>query len=96
MHRSDNPKVDLNFAAERVGLGKTIFIDDKRIINLRGLSDKGIDISSFPSHESVALNIGKDSIDQKERFIGMNQYLTSMYEALHLYNFENIRNSTEP
>jgi len=96
LHRSDSPKVDLDFVAELVDSGKTIFIDDKRMIHLRGLSDKGVDISSSSSQESVALNIGKDSIDQKERFIGMNQDLTSMYEALRLYNFKNIRNSTEP
>ena len=94
--RSDNPKVDLDFVTKGVGSGKTIFSDHKRMINLKSLSDKGIDISGFPSHESVTLNIGKDSINQKERFIGMDQSLTSMKEALHLCNFENIRNRTEP
>ena len=56
---------------------------------------KGIDISGFPSHESVAFNMGKDSVDQKGKFIGMDQGPASMGEVVHLYNFENIRNRTK-
>ena len=48
--RPDNPKVDLDFKAERVGLGETIFIDHKKMVDFGSLSDKGIDISGFPSH----------------------------------------------
>ena len=59
------------------------------------LSDKGIDISGFPSHQSVGFNMGKDSVDQKRKFIGMNQGSASMGKVVHLYNFENIRNKTE-
>lgn len=95
LRRPDNPKVDLDFVAERVGSGKTIFIDHKGMIDFGSLSDKGIDISGFPSHESVAFNMGKDSVDQKEKFIGMDQDPASMEEVVHLYNFENIRNKTE-
>ena len=39
--------------------------------------------------------MGKDSVDQKGKFIGMNQGPASMEEVLHLYNFEKIRNRTE-
>ena len=39
--------------------------------------------------------MGKDSVDQKRRFIGMDQGPASMEEVVHLYNFENIRNRTE-
>ena len=91
LRRPDNPKVDLDFVAERVVSGETIFIDHKEIIDLASLSDKGIDISGFPSHESVAFNMGKDSVDQN----GMDQGPASMEEVVHLYNFENIRNRTE-
>jgi len=75
--------------------GETIFIDHKGMIDFGSLSDKGIDISGFPSHESVAFNMGKDSVDQKGKFIDMDQGPTSIEEVVHLYNFENIRNRTE-
>ena len=95
LRRPDNPKVDLDFVAERVGSGETIFIDHKGMIDFGSLSDKRIDISGFPSYESVAFNMGKDSVDQKRKFIGMDQGPASMGEVVHLYNFENIRNRTE-
>lgn len=95
LRRPDNLKVDLDFVAERVGSGETIFIDHKGMIDFGSLSDKGIDISGFPSHESIAFNMGKDSVDQKRKFIGMDQGPTSMEQVVHLYNFENIRNRTE-
>ena len=95
LRRPDNPKVDLDFVAERVGSGETIFIDHKGMIDFGSLSDKGIDISGFPSHESVAFNMGKDSVDQKGKFIGMDQGPASMGEVVHLYNFENLRNRIE-
>ena len=65
------------------------------MIDFGSLSDKGIDISGFPSHESVTFNMGKDSVDQKGKFIDMDQGPTSIEEVVHLYNFENIRNRTE-
>ena len=95
LRRPDNPTVDLDFVAERVGSGETIFIDHKGMIDFGSLSDKEIDISGFPSHESVAFNMGKDSVDQKGKFIDMDQGPTSIKEVVHLYNFENIRNKTE-
>jgi hypothetical protein len=69
--------------------------ENKGMIDFGSLSDKRIDISSFPSHESVAFNMGKDSVDQKGKFIGTDQGPASMGEVVHLYNFENIRNRTE-
>ena len=95
LRRPDNPKVDLDFVAERVGSEETIFIDHKGMIDFGSLSDKGVDISGFPSHESVAFNMGKDSVDQKRKFIGMDQGPASMEEVVHLYDFRNIRNRTE-
>ena len=65
------------------------------MIDLGSLSDKGIDISGFPSHESVAFNMGKDSVEQKGRFVGVDQGPTSRSDVAHLYNFKNIRNTAE-
>jgi len=95
LRRPENPKVDLDFVAERVGSGETIFLDQKGMIDFGSLSDKGIDISGFPSYESVAFNMGKDSVKQKENFIGIDQGPASMAEVVHFYNFENIRNRNE-
>lgn len=49
LRRPDNPTVDLDFVAKRLGSGETIFIDHKGMIGFGSLSDKGIDISGFPS-----------------------------------------------
>ena len=95
MRRPDNPKVDLEFVAERIDSEETIFIDHKGMIDFGGLLSKGINVFSFLSHESVAFNMGKDSVDQKGKFIDMDQDPTSIEEVVHLYNFENIRNRTE-
>lgn len=50
---------------KKKGSGETIFIDHKGMIDSGSLSDKGIDISGYPSHDNVAFNMGKDSVDQK-------------------------------
>ena len=39
--------------------------------------------------------MGKNNVDQKGKFIGMDPGPASMGEVVHLYNFENIRNRTE-
>jgi hypothetical protein len=39
--------------------------------------------------------MGKDSVTQKETFIGLDQGPASMAEVVHVYNFENIRNRNE-
>ena len=95
LRRPDNPKVDLDFVAERVGSGETIFIDHKGMIDFVSLSDKGINISGFPNHKIVAFNMENDSGDQKGKYIGKDQGPASIGEVVHLYNFENIRNRTE-
>jgi len=95
LRRTENPIVDLDFQAELVDSGKTIFVDHKGMIDFGSLSDKGVDISGFPSHESVAFNMGKDSVEQKGRFVGVDQGPTSRSDVVHLYNFKNIRNTAE-
>lgn len=65
------------------------------MIDFASLADKGIDTSGFPTHESVAFNMGKDSVDQKGRFIGLDKGPKSRDAILHLYNFKNIRNNAK-
>jgi len=95
LRRPENPDVDLDFQADLVDSGKTIFIDHKGMIDFRSLLDKGVDISGFPSHENVAFNMGKDSVEQKGRFVGVYQGPTSRSDVVHLYNFKKIRNTAE-
>lgn len=95
LQRTNNPKVDLDFQATSVQTGQTIFVDHKGMIDFASLADKGIDTSGFPTHESVAFNMGKDSVDQKGRFIGLDKGPKSRDDVLHLYNFKNIRNNAE-
>lgn len=91
----ENRKVDLDFMAERVGSGKTIFVDHKGMIDFGSLLDKGIDISGFPSHETVVFRMGRDSVEQKQDFIGLDKGPASMEEVVHLYDFEKIRSTAE-
>ena len=95
MRLLENSKVDLDFVIKRTNSKETIFIDHKKMIDFDTLSDKRIDISDFPSHERVAFNMGKDSVNQKSKFLNINQGPVSIAEVIHLYNFENIRNKTE-
>jgi len=95
LRRPDNLKVKLDFMAKHFGSGETIFIDHKGMIDFGSLVDKGIDIRGFPDHQTVAFNMGKDSVDQKIRHLGLDQGPASMEEVVHLYNFEKIRNRDE-
>lgn len=95
LRRTKNPKVDLDFEATSVQTGQTIFVDHKGMIDFASLAAKGIDTSGFPTHESVAFNMGKESVYQKERFIGLDKGPKSRDDVLHLYNFKNIRNNAE-
>lgn len=95
LQRPNNPKVDLDFQATSLQTGQTIFVGHKGMIDFVSLADKGIDTSGFPSHESVAFNMGKDSVDQKKRFIGIDKGPKSRNDVLHLYDFKNIKNNAE-
>ena len=64
--RTRNPAVVLDFEVISLETGKTMFVDCKGMIDFGSLSDKGIDISGFSSHEHVAFNMGKDSIAKKK------------------------------
>ena len=95
LRRTNNPKVDLDFEATSVQTGQTIFVDHKGMIDFASLAEKGIDTSGYPTHESVAFNMGKASVAQKERFIGLDKGPKSRDDVLHLYNFKNIKNNVE-
>ena len=96
LQRPTNPqKVDLDFQATDVKTGKPIFVDIKSMIDFQSLADEGREISYFPDHKSVAFTMGKKSVQQKNRFIGVEQGPKSPADVLHVFNFENIRNSDE-
>ena len=95
LRRPKNPKVDIDFEATSVETGQTIFVGHKGMIDFASLVEKGIDISGYPTHESVAFNMGKDSIQQKDLFIGLDNGPKSRADVLHLYNFKKIRNNAE-
>lgn len=95
LRRPTNPDVDLDFEATRIDSSESLFVDHKGMIDFGNLEDKGIDISGFPSHADVTYNMGRDSVEQKERFVGFDQGPKSKQDVLHLYNFKNIRNPDE-
>lgn len=66
-------------------------MNHKRMIDFASLADKKINTSGFPTHESLTFNMEKDSVDQKEQFIGLNKGSESRDDVLHLYNFKNIK-----
>jgi len=68
LHRPDNPKVNLDFVAERVGSGETIFIDYKGMIDFGSLSDKKIEI---PLLMQVVLN-GAEQVGYMDSIIFLN------------------------
>lgn len=90
-----NPKVDLDYEVTCVKTGKRLFLDHKGMIDFGSLADQGINVANFPTHEEVAFKMGKDSVGQKERFLGLEKGPQSLDDVLHLYNFKNIRNPDE-
>ena len=95
LRRPANPDVGLDFEATDIKTGNLIFVDHKGMIDFQSLADRGKDISKFPSHQTVAYNMGKDIPSQKERFVGIPQGPESANEVLHLVNFAKIRNPLE-
>jgi len=95
LRRPTNPDVRLDFQATDIQTGNRIFVDIKTMIYFQSLVDQGINISGFPSHETVAYNMGKKIPEQKERFIGRPQGPKSASEVLHVVNFDQIRNPLE-
>ena len=96
LRRIKNSNAELDFKCELVKTQETIFLDHKGMIDFNQLAiDKNTDVSYFPTHESVAFNMGKSSIAQKERFLGFENGPNSTSEVFHVYNFDKMLNSTE-
>jgi hypothetical protein len=96
LRRPENPKIDLDFVAERVATGETIWVDLKTMEDLNVIAEaKGIDIKNFPSHQQIAFNMGCDCMDQKDRFLGLPNGPTSAAQVEHVFNFGQIRNVAE-
>ena len=92
LRRPSNKDIDLDFEATRIDSEESLFVDHKGMIDFGSLEDEGIDISGFLSHADVAYNMGRDSVKQKERFVGFDQGPKSKQDVLHLYDFKKIRN----
>lgn len=96
LRRPENLKVDLDFQAELISSGKTVFIDHKQMEDFTVLAEKkSINVSNFPDHQTVAYNMGKKSMLQKKKFIGLENGPKSPNDTIHLVNFGGIQNLTE-
>jgi len=96
LRRIKSSNAELDFKCELVKTQKTIFLDHKGMIDFNQLAiGKNADVSNFPTHESVAFNMGKSSIAQKERFLSFENGPNSTLEVFHVYNFDKMLNSIE-
>ena len=94
IRRSSNKAVDLDFEIDS-SKGYT-HVDYKTPIDFQDLADnKGIDISNFPSLETVAYNMGKKIPSQKEEFCGLTGSPKSPENVLHVVNLDLIRDSNQ-
>lgn len=93
LHRPDNKDIDLDFQVDSPE-GFT-FLDHKGMVDFKNLAKKRKDISHFPSHKTVAYNMGRDIPDPKERFVGLPKGPESLDNVLHLVNFNKIRDPPE-
>lgn len=81
LRRPENPKVNLDFVAERAGLGEIFFMDHKEMIDHKTLAEKGQNISVFPTYKSVAWNIGKSRV---QRYISLDQGPRCMADVIYI------------
>ena len=94
IRRPSNKAVDLDFEIDS-SKGYT-YVDYKTPIDFQDLVDKkGIDISNFPSLETVAYNMGKKIPPQKEEFCGLPGGPKSPDNVLHVVNLDLIRDSNQ-
>jgi len=92
--RPSNKAVDLDFEIDS-SKGYT-HVDFKTPIDFQDLADnKGIDVSNFPSLETVAYNMGKKIPPQKEEFCGLPGGPKSPDNVLHMVNLDLIRDSNQ-
>lgn len=94
IRRPSNKAVDLDFEIDS-SKGYT-HVDYKTPIDFQYLADnKGIDVSNFPSLETVAYNMGKKIPPQKEKFCGLPGGPKSPENVLHVVNLDLIRDSNQ-
>ena len=94
IRRPSNKAVDLDFEIDS-SKGYT-HVDYKTPIDFQDLADKkGIDVSNFPSFETVAYNMGKKIPPQKEEFCGLPGGPKSPDNVLHVVNLGLIRDSNQ-
>lgn len=94
IRRPSNKAVDLDFEIDS-SKGYT-HVDYKTPIDFQYLADnKGIDVSNFPSLETVAYNMGKKIPPQKEEFCGLPGGPKSPENVLHVVNLDLIRDSNQ-
>ena len=94
IRRPSNKAVDLDFEIDS-SKGYT-HVDYKTPIDFQDLADKkGIDVSNFPSLETVAYNMGKKIPPQKEEFCGLPGGPKSPDNVLHVVNLGLIRDSNQ-
>lgn len=94
IRRPSSPYVDLDFEIDSDN-GYT-HVDYKTPIDFQDLVEKrGLDISRFPSLDTVAYNMGKKIPTQKETFCGLPRGPKSPDEVLHVVNLDLIRDSNQ-
>lgn len=94
IRRPSNKAVDLDFEIDS-SKGYT-HVDYKTPIDFQYLADNnGIDVSNFPSLETVAYNMGKKIPPQKEEFCGLPGGPKSPENVLHVVNLDLIRDSNQ-
>jgi len=94
IRRPGNKAVDLDFEIDS-SKGYT-HVDYKTPVDFQDLADKkGIDVSNFPSLQTVAYNMGKKIPIQKEQFCGLTDGPKSPENVLHVVNLDLIRNSNQ-
>ena len=94
IRRPSNKAVDLDFEIDS-SKGYT-HVDYKTPIDFQDLAyKKGIDVSNFPSLETVAYNMGKKIPPQKEEFCGLPGGPKSPDNVLHVVNLGLIRDSNQ-
>ena len=94
IRRPSNKAVDLDFEIDS-SKGYT-HVDYKTPIDFQDLADeKGIDVSNFPSLETVAYNMGKKIPPRKEEFCGLPSGPKTPDNVLHVVNLDLIRDSNQ-
>ena len=104
LRRPDNPNNKLDFQA-KLPDGTTVFVDHKQMIDFNRLAEeKGIEVGHFPSHETVAFKMGKDSVEQKGKHIPKHREGTpicipgfpcSESDVIHLFNLKHMTDPAE-